>query len=223
LLGGRVIKVNVGIMVRYWASAAFVAVYVSAGFSPAWAKEKPATPVAVTADPSWQGFYSGANGGYMMGAAKLADGSTDTGVNGAIAGVQFGYDWQNGSTVYGLAADYDFSNASRDFGSYKDSHSYVASLHGRFGQLLAPDVLVYALGGLTFSDVKDTASGLSDTQQGWGYTVGAGIEKLISHRTSVFAEYRYDYLNKVDFSGSFAGNSAICDGNELRVGINFRF
>ena len=186
------------------------------------AKEAPA-PVKATAAPSWEGFYVGANGGYMFGAAQLADGSTDTGIDGAFGGFQLGYDWQSGSSVYGVAVDYDLSSASRNFVGYQDSHTYLASVHGRFGQLITPDLLVYALGGVVFSDAKDTSGIYSDTQNGVGYTIGAGLEKILVDRVSLFAEYRYDYINKVEFGGVFTGLSAICDGHELRTGLNFKF
>jgi len=184
--------------------------------------QQKSNPVSTVNPDKWQGFYGGVSVGYMMGWYQKADGTTDTGVNGALGGVQFGYDWQSGQTVYGVVVDYNASSASRDYAAYTSSHSYVASIHGRAGQLIAPDVLLYGLGGIVFSDTKDVSGGASDVQHGWGYTIGAGIEKFIAERTSLFSEYRYHYLNKVEFDGAFTGNSAICEGNAIRVGINFR-
>ena len=184
-------------------------------------KAKIANPTS--SQQNWEGFYAGINGGYMMGWYQKADGTTDTGVNGGFGGVQFGYDWQVGQSVYGIVADYDLSTAYRDYDSYQASHSYIASIHSRIGQLIAPDALVYGLAGLSFSDTKDASGGDSDVKHGWGYTVGLGFEKFIAERTSLFTEYRYSHLNKVEFGGAFTGNSAICDGNEFRIGINFRF
>ena len=207
---------------RDYVCAAMVAGLLMSMVSSLSAKEAPA-PVKAAAAPSWEGFYVGANGGYMFGAAQLVDGSTDTGVDGAFGGFQLGYDWQSGSSVYGLAADYDLSSASRNFVGYQDSHTYIGSVHGRFGQLITPDLLIYALGGVAFSDAKDTSGEFSDTQNGLGYTIGAGLEKILVDRISLFAEYRYDRMNKVEFGGVFTGLSAICDGHELRMGLNFKF
>lgn len=187
------------------------------------AQQKAKTPLTISNQPNWEGFYAGVNGGYMMGWYQKADGTTDTGVNGGFGGIQFGHDWQSGQTVYGVVGDYDLSTAYRDYGTYQSSHSYIASLHGRIGQLIAPDTLVYGLAGFSFSDAKDASGGDSDVKHGWGYTVGLGFEKFIMEKTSIFTEYRYSHINKVEFGGAFTGNSAISDGNEFRIGLNFRF
>ena len=93
----------------------------------------------------------------------------------------------------------------------------------RFGQLITPDLLIYAIGGVTFSDAKHTSGGFSDTQNGLGYTIGAGLEKILIDRVSLFAEYRNDRMNKLEFGGAFTGLSGIPDGRELRIGLTIKF
>ena len=61
--------------------------------------QQKSNPVSTVNPDKWQGFYGGVSVGYMMGWYQKADGTTDTGVNGALGGVQFGYDWQSGQTA----------------------------------------------------------------------------------------------------------------------------
>ena len=184
-------------------------------------KAKVANPTS--SQHNWEGFYAGINGGYMNGSAIDQDGTISKNIDGGFGGTQLGYDWQGENSVYGIVADFDLSTAAHDYTSYKVSHSYIGSIHGRVGQLLTDDLLLYGLAGLALSDATNQWSGYqANTKHGWGYVVGAGLEKMIAGRTSLFVEYRYDYINKVEFDAAYTGYSAISDGNELRVGINFR-
>jgi outer membrane immunogenic protein len=95
----------------------FSAVFAVFGFvSVASAADLPTkAPVAVAAPYSWSGFYLGANLGGSWGhsstdvtLSRLTEtpiGSTSTGVNGALGGLQVGYNWQTGRMVFGLETD----------------------------------------------------------------------------------------------------------------------
>ena len=141
---------------------------------------------------SWAGPYIGANIGYSAGKSKtdavfsdfttgaplLATGSTDN-LNGAIGGIQGGYNWQWGNWVGGIEADVQISGqgatpsylcpgavcnpgivdfdapvtATFDQGHKLDS---FGTLRGRFGTTITPDVMAYATGGLAVGSIRST-------------------------------------------------------------------
>ena len=136
--------------------------------------------------------YIGANIGYSVGKSKtdavfsdfttgaplLATGSSDN-LNGAIGGIQGGYNWQWGNWVGGIEADVQISGqgatpsylcpgavcnpgitdfdapvtATFDQGHKLDS---FGTLRGRFGTTITPDVMAYATGGLAVGSIRST-------------------------------------------------------------------
>ena len=141
---------------------------------------------------SWAGPYVGANIGYSAGrsrtdavfsdattgAALFATGSPDN-LNGAIGGIQGGYNWQWGNWVAGIEADVQISGqgatpsyvcpgaicnpaivdfdapvtATFDQGHKLDS---FGTLRGRFGSTITPGLMAYATGGLAVGSIRST-------------------------------------------------------------------
>ena len=133
---------------------------------------------------------------------------------------------------------------------------WFGTFRGRIGPTITPTILAYVTGGLAYGSVKatDTVSGInivgpqgvngstlvpfastfgsSSIRVGW--TVGAGIEGVISGNWTAKLEYLYMDLGNV--SGSFVTplvapsgnfvtatyNSHVTD-NILRVGVNYRW
>jgi outer membrane immunogenic protein len=147
-------------------------------------KAPPAPPPPML---TWNGFYFGANAGYSFGradntvfagTASAVDVSTD--VNGWLAGVQAGYNWQpSANWLFGLEADFQITGerASRtvdggvtrivlpggDFNlvsllAATNSYSlpWFATFRGRLGIVADPSLLLYATGGLAVGEVKYT-------------------------------------------------------------------
>jgi outer membrane immunogenic protein len=141
--------------------------------------------------------------------------------------------------------------------SLNEKIEWFGTVRGRIGPTITPTVLAYVTGGLAYGEVKatDTVTGTnitgapngnngpttlvpvaatfggSSTRVGW--TVGAGVEGVISGNWTAKLEYLYMDLGHV--SGSFitpvlapsgnfvtaSYNSHITD-NILRVGVNYR-
>jgi outer membrane immunogenic protein len=119
---------------------------------------------------------------------------------------------------------------------------WFGTVRGRIGVLAAPKVLLYATGGLAYGEVNSNATiapvttgvsaafpGVNSTNVGW--TLGAGVEGVISGNWTARLEYLYVDLGRVN--GSFATtigttnlvsnfSSHITD-NILRVGVNYKF
>jgi outer membrane immunogenic protein len=126
---------------------------------------------------------------------------------------------------------------------------WFGTIRGRIGATVTPTTLAYVTGGLAFGEVKTdgTISGTngpivvtpvsgtgtsSTTRLGW--TLGGGLEGVLSGKWTGKIEYLYVDLGRV--SGSFvtpivapsgaflaAGFSSRVTDNILRVGVNYKF
>ena len=172
--------------------------------------------VGVEADAQWSGQRGSSN---FLCAATLIGGACLPGLTFLPAGVT--------GTALGLSQDLEWFGTARL----------------RFGWLPTQTVLLYATGGLAFGEVETTGILASFTPNGvataavgtvsetkFGWTVGAGIEAVISGPWT--AKLEYLYMDLGSFDGSFvttttpgiraAFSSDITD-HILRVGLNYRF
>jgi outer membrane immunogenic protein len=136
-------------------------------------------------------------------------------------------------------------------GSLEEKLPWLSTFRGRIGVLPTDRVLLYITGGLAVGEVKSTAgasvttttaltfgtppgpatvaalAGSSSTRAGW--TLGAGVEGVISGNWTARLEYLYVDLGTVN--NTFAGTapfapivtSAHVTDNILRAGFNYRF
>ncbi len=169
--------------------------------------------------PLWQGLYVGAHLGY---------GDADPG-DGFLGGVHAGYSWQSGRLVYGLEADATWADISEEetitacigpgscvSGRLESSIDWMATLRGRVGFLLQPDLLPYVTAG--FGLVSGSASAsirapgfnsrlFSDDDTETAFVYGIGLEG----RLSSVSLWRIEYL---------AFDDAELD--VIRAGLSFR-
>jgi outer membrane immunogenic protein len=181
-----------------------------------------ATSSAIAAPPvplyNWTGFYAGGNAGYSWGQGALTYNEAAFGgsgiptsfsgsnkLNGAIGGVQFGYNWQISNIwVLGLETDFQLASekASKGFNfPYNDGEGistlsaqltsqiqWFGTVRGRVGYLVTPTTLVYTTAGFAYGQVT-AAGSFSDNGCGppctWsfnqttiktGWTAGGGVE-----------------------------------------------
>jgi outer membrane immunogenic protein len=148
-------------------------------------------------------------------------------INGAVAGGQIGYNWQSAQWVFGLETDLQWTGqrgstsfcltAGCPVGDFVANADYKLQWFGtaraRAGLLVDPRVLFYVTGGAAYGQVKaDYTSGIlglpllgssiSTTRLGW--TVGGGIEGMLSRNWTVKAEYLYVDLGSTA-SGALGG------------------
>src|SRR5262245_50953249 len=137
----------------------------AADLRPAYKAPPPPPP-----PPLWTGFYIGANGGYSWGRfhndftiGPFAFGGEGQKINGGIAGVQYGYNWQIGPTwVLGTESDIQWSGQKGDSLFCAVAGCGVASItadhrlrwfgtsRGRIGVLASDWILLYATGGAAY-------------------------------------------------------------------------
>jgi outer membrane immunogenic protein len=166
-------------------------------------------PVPVTKAPAmvaapmfdWSGFYVGAQAGYLWGDSDFVSDGTPFpyDINGALAGLHIGGQWQSGQWVVGWEADGNWSGADGDdggAGGLVDSTDIRAegSVRARAGYAVN-NWLAYVTGGWAWANLRQNREGIgsfNDTLSGW--TVGAGVAVAPAPNFFWTLEYRYsDY------------------------------
>jgi opacity protein-like surface antigen/outer membrane receptor protein involved in Fe transport len=223
---------------------------------------------------TWTGFYLGANVGYGMGKYRtdalfsdqiganiFATSSSDV-ASGFLGGAQSGYNWQLRNWVGGIETDVQFvdrgaspifvcpATACNPFGPVGAAldqgfkMQWFATLRGRFGVTLTPDILLYATGGGAFAEIVPAGTVSSfdptgaaaitnfytlHTKAGW--TAGAGIEAHLGGAWTAKVEYLHlDFGTVSSTAVNDVGsplivvdlNSRITE-NIVRVGLNYKF
>jgi outer membrane immunogenic protein len=197
------------------------------------------------------------------GVAVAASGTGRLSPSGFTGGVQAGYSLQTGILVLGAEAD---------FGAFKLAEStvatglfpftflgnqytlaetmkanWLATVRGRLGISVMQHVLLYATGGVAFSEFKFSSSygdnaigsgfpggtgfgGRSETRTGW--TAGGGVEWLLDRNWSIKAEYLYVDLGSMNILVPVSNTAAFSQTMQVnadltaqiaRLGLNFRF
>ena len=156
------------------------------------------------------------------GAAVAAAGAGTLSQSGFTGGVQAGYDWQADTLVVGAEADlgaFDLGRSATGSGGFPDpflgtsfvltermSTEWLATIRARVGYTPMPQLLLYATGGIAFTDFRFTSSyadnaidatfpggtgfgSRSGVSTGW--TVGGGGEWMLDGCWSIKAEYLY--------------------------------
>jgi opacity protein-like surface antigen/outer membrane receptor protein involved in Fe transport len=204
---------------------------------------------------SWTGFYVGSDGGYGSATAKGALMDT-TGVllapysyhvNGPLAGLFIGDNYQLDKFVIGAEGDWQWSNLIGNnqtlaplgtMGVFPGGPFTIsttvkdyASIRGRLG-LAFDRFLVFGTGGWAWGNpstayaLTGTAPFVTHSGNASGWTAGAGVEYAFIGNVFGRIEYRYTNLGTPSFL-SVAANSA--DGanrvpiNDLRAGIAYKF
>ena len=195
---------------------------------------------------TWGGGYLAVQGGFAGHSASFSDpdgfltGNPDLldqrKAGGTIGGL-LGYNWQQGSFVYGVEGDWSWVGAKSsrfvtafDFDGNSLSTSYevnwLATLRGRAG-LAIDATLLYVTGGLALGHVKndvEVIDGVPDgrkasftqNQTRVGWTAGVGVEHMFSRHWTARAEFRYVDLGTTSVACSSATNFHICGSGNYR-------
>lgn len=166
-------------------------------------------------------------------------------VKGPTAGLHAGYRWQRGNWVYGpeLAIEGGSVDDSRDFTlaetgfnfetdlSLESKVNWIATLAFKTGYLVNPQTLIYGTAGVNHGDFDYTLSGNGEsetvgyTQSGW--VLGLGLERKLSERMSLFAEYQYRQFGKTSIYYRDGSDSLRTEATpkhqNIKLGLNFSF
>jgi outer membrane immunogenic protein len=185
----------------------------------------PAMPVYLS---DWAGFYIGINGGGGWADTKFDMAPAfNMKPSGGLVGGHAGYNWQYGSVVAGVEADFDGADIQQTvapFGraGWQDKTDELATARARLGYVFFPNVLAYGTAGAAWghSEVLNNNTAFTSATTQFGWTVGAGLEyKLIDH-VLLRAEYlHYDFANTT-FSGFGPVKESI---DAVRGGLSYKF
>ena len=179
-----------------------------------------ATEAYVAPAGSWTGAYVGGAVTYDWGRFDGSDERDADGVGGSLYG---GYNMQSGQIVYGAEADIGYSGVEGSAGTGLDGKQGVnGSLRARVGYDMNP-FLIYGTGGIAAANHTIESATDEDEKAAIGYTVGAGVEALVTDNIMARVEYRYtDYASR-DFDIDGATVSRGFDDHSVKVGIGVKF
>jgi outer membrane immunogenic protein len=250
--------------------ATFAVVALAAGS--AGAADLPARPLPPLPPSCAQfgGFYVGGNAGWGTGEHKFRDldgfasevqnrfnillpTEVSRTVDGFAYGVQGGYNWQFRCTLFGIEADYNWTDIDHDFVRTgplgRATLAGSSSLQG-FGTVRArsgvivDNLLLYVTGGLAYANTEQSVAltvadfpqfnqgPFSDEKTRWGWTAGFGTEYSFAPNWSFKGEVLYARFETEEIGLTC---TLLCDPNRqvrfehessawvTRVGINYRF
>lgn len=163
--------------------------------------------------------------------------------NGVLAGLQIGYNFQHGKWIYGFEADLGLSSAKANLsgGTYGFSIdtgvSVLSTARLRVGYTF-DNSMVYATGGLALAKTRDQymqsyfGTPYSWAKAGWraGWTLGAGIEHMLTKNISIKGEGLYYDLGSTNLESTGTVGSTYAwgvrtkmDGFVARIGLNYHF
>lgn len=176
--------------------------------------------------------------------------SYDGNLKQGLLGGYFGYNYQISKVVIGAEAGINagIGDGQANFEGNIDlvpilraSNTYNADIRGRFGYLVTDNVLLFATGGVAFSDYKIDQPECSNCS-GWGntivasgnrvgYVVGGGMEYALSQNIHLKAEYLYSDFGSNSENYSEAHDSTVDTialstkyvTNQVRVGLSYNF
>lgn len=185
----------------------------------------------------WSGFYAGVNGGYGWGTLTRqpvgGGAATSSNSGGWELGGQAGYNMDMGGFVLGAEADLQWSNIGYSEvlpggNTFKAGTDFFGTLRGRAGMSFG-QVMPYVTGGLAggrgTASITDPANVVtSQTNNHFGWTLGAGLEAKATENISFKAEYLYVDLGTNTYTGLPGGNIDVTQRfGVVRAGLNYKF
>ncbi len=213
--------------------------------APAFAADLPARPYTkapVYRAPeviyNWTGFYVGGH----VGGAFPGSNSLETDTVRFMGGVQGGFDYEfSNNWVIGAEAQYSWLTGNSGNGVVFPGNTIatantnqLGSVTGRLGYAFGP-TLLYAKGGYAWRNNDNlgvtVANGAPaaftvDSNRHDGYTVGAGLEYMLTPNWSIKGEYQYYNFGNTTFltgPAPVVGTHFRDDEHTVKLGINYRF
>jgi outer membrane immunogenic protein len=171
-------------------------------------------------------------------------GSNSADASSWLAGVHAGYNWQQGTLVYGFESDLQATHLNSsmagglryfapspppppDLASTLASVDWYGTFRGRVGATVG-SLLLYLTAGVAYGDVTlsstFSAFGLSTNGQTRqlkaGPVAGAGFEYLLMPNVMLTFGYQFVDLGSINVASSVSGSSGCCTSIDLRQSAN---
>ena len=193
----------------------------------------------------FDGFYIGGNLGVLTHIAHRNDydGMTAGGSRSHVdtdftIGLQLGYDWNCGCSLFGLVVDWNWANIDHSIHAFNDENhrndlDWFLTIRGRAG-ITVCDCLFYLTAGAAVADFDTrwrtaTLSHHHDDTR-WGWVGGFGVEYLLGCNFSIGAELLFMHFDEERHSFSTGGTTPTSfrfgDSDSVyagRVMLNYRF
>ena len=179
---------------------------------------------AVTTTTGANAFSPGTCGGAARGRTPASGCDDDKDAIGWMGHV--GYDMQFGSFVAGVVAEAgkayvddkvtEFSTTPA-FYTMRRKIDWNGNLRARLGYTTPGGVMPYITGGLAYAKVKNnfnTSNGMNSftaenrSEDGWGWTMGGGVEAKVADNFSIGARYLWTRYNVDDYRVDVGAGSA---------------
>lgn len=187
------------------------------------------TAGAFAASPQWAGGYVGFEGDFDATHITYTNtGTPHQELDGALLGVQAGYDWNLGSLVVGVAGDATFGKLAADVrdGNYITESGEINALGVLRARVGIPigDVLPYFTGGVAVTSLQQGEVCPAPAAAPFGFchthgpfdltgsktlvggTIGGGVEAIVAPGWSVQAQYLHTFYPAASFVLSPDGN-----------------
>ena len=210
------------------------------GITPPSSDEPATTRPAVT---NWTGVYGGVagGGGAVVNSVSTAFGGASASVTGAgqglLGSVFAGADYQFAPQgLVGLMGDFTWSGlqstASLSAGGGNATIAAQAnrawSVMGRIGYLPTPSTLLYAAAGYAGQNVTSTATAFAGGASAFasqdtafhGWTVGPGVETVVTGNWTTRLEYRYSQFQQQQV---VSGVNIQPSTHTIRAGLSYKF
>lgn len=178
----------------------------------------------------WTGIYFGGLIGWQWSNfdnSTAGVGSFDTNANGVNGGVVAGYNYQfNPNFVLGIEGDFTFSDIDKQtlagVTPFNTSSDWNSNIRARAGWVF-DRYMFYGAGGLAIADISATAAGVEDSTTKAGWTVGAGVEGLVTQNVTARLEYLYQDFGSETFTLAGTPYKTELNNNIVRFGMSYKF
>lgn len=189
-------------------------------------------PLAPAYVSEWAGFYIGVNGGggFANNKFDMFPGQWNAKPSGGLVGGHAGYNWQYGNVVGGVEGDVDGAFIDKTLMpaagvSFREKTDELATMRGRLGYVIWPNLLAYGTAGAAFghSEITKTAAKVAPAVDGldqFGWAAGAGLEYKMWDHFLVRAEYLHYDFGKVT-GPNFGPMKESIDA--VRGGLSYKF
>lgn len=202
------------------AAASVILIGASAHAADLPSKKAPIVPYPVQKTSNWTGVYGGLNAGLGFGSFTNEGRDVYGNPNGGTLGITGGYNYQMPSNwVVGLEADLSLSNIKGSNTGSSEAR-YLNTIRGRLGYAMN-ETMPYLTGGYAGATTHDSFGGSDVDNYHNGYTLGGGIETVVTGPWTAKVEALYVHLDAKDIPAG--GGTSGSDLGLIRVGLNYRF
>lgn len=170
----------------------------------------------------WGGGYLGAMVGRGF-SGKAKDGEKALTPSGFIGSGFAGYNFQNGSMVYGGEADIGFNGMKAEKYGVTSQGGAEGSLRARLGYAVMDNLLLYTTAGAAVGRLELSEGGKKDTQTLVGWTAGVGADAMLTDTMFARTEYRFTQFGKKDFELGSGTGSMGWGSHRIGLGIGVKF